>query len=49
MVEKGWQKFKCPVAEDVADRLVRLPFYSNMGHDDQTRVIEVVLKFDCIV
>ena len=49
MAEKGWQKFKCPVTEDVADRLVRLPFYSNMGHDDQTRVIEVVLKFDCIV
>ena len=49
MAEKGWQKFKCPVTEDVADRLVRLPFYSNMGHDDQTRVIEVILKFDCIV
>lgn len=48
MVEKGWQKFQCPVTEDVADRLVRLPFYSNMSDDDQTRVIEVVLKFDIL-
>ena len=49
MTEKGWQKFQCPVTEDLADRLVRLPFYSNMSHDDQTRVIEEVLKFDCLV
>ncbi len=48
MAEMGWQKFQCPVTEDVADRLVRLPFYSNMSHDDQTRVIEVVLKFDSL-
>jgi len=48
MVEKDWQKSQCPVTEDVADRLVRLPFYTNMSHDDQTRVIEAVLKFDCL-
>ena len=48
MVEKGWQKFQCPVSEDVADRLVRLPFYSNMSHDDQSRVLEAVLKFDSL-
>jgi len=48
MAEKGWQKFQCPVTEDVAERLVRLPFYSNMSHDDQTRVIEVVLKFNSL-
>ena len=46
MVEKDWQISQCPVTEDVADRLVRLPFYTNMSHDDQTRVIEAVLKFD---
>ena len=49
MSEKGWQKFQCPITEDVANRLVRLPFYSNMSHDDQTRVIEAVLKFDCLI
>jgi len=48
MVEKDWQKSQCPVTEDVADCLVRLPFYTNMSHDDQTRVIEAVLKFDCL-
>jgi dTDP-4-amino-4,6-dideoxygalactose transaminase len=48
MSEKGWQKFQCPVTEDVAVRIVRLPFFSNMSHDDQTRVIEVVLNFDIL-
>jgi len=48
MAEKSWQKFQCPVSEDVADRLVRLPFYSNMSHDDQSRVLEAVLKFDSL-
>lgn len=45
MVEKGWQKFQCPITEDVTDRIVRLPFYTNMSYNDQTRVIEEVLKF----
>jgi dTDP-4-amino-4,6-dideoxygalactose transaminase len=48
MVEKGWQKFQCPITEDVTDRLVRLPFYTNMSYNDQTRVIEEVLKFDSL-
>ena len=48
MVEKDWQKSQCPVTEHVADCLVRLPFYTNMSHDDQTRVIEAVLKFNCL-
>lgn len=48
MAEKGWHKFQCPITEDLADRLVRLPFYSNMSHDDQTAVIQEVLKFDSL-
>jgi dTDP-4-amino-4,6-dideoxygalactose transaminase len=35
----------CPVAEDVADRLVRLPIYYDLSADDQARVIEAVRSF----
>ena len=34
----------CPVTEDISDRLVRLPLFYNMTDDEQTRVIEEVLK-----
>jgi dTDP-4-amino-4,6-dideoxygalactose transaminase len=33
------------VAEDVADRLVRLPIYYDLSVDDQARVIEAVRSF----
>lgn len=33
----------CPVSEDVAARLVRLPFYTSMTSAEQDRVIEVIL------
>jgi dTDP-4-amino-4,6-dideoxygalactose transaminase len=36
----------CPVAEDVADRLVRLPIYYDLSADDQTRVVDAVRSFD---
>jgi dTDP-4-amino-4,6-dideoxygalactose transaminase len=36
---------RCPVAEDVADRLVRLPIYYDLSADDQARVIEAALSF----
>lgn len=36
---------ECPVTEDVSDRIVRLPFYTNMQADDQLRVIEDIYKF----
>jgi len=35
----------CPVAEDVADRLVRLPLYYDLSADEQSRVIEAVRSF----
>jgi dTDP-4-amino-4,6-dideoxygalactose transaminase len=35
----------CPVAEAVASRLVRLPFYTNLSEGDQDRVIEAVTEF----
>ena len=36
----------CPVTEDVSDRLLRLPFFSNMTECEQTRVVEAICGFD---
>lgn len=41
----GGQPGDCPVTEDVADRLLRLPLFNDMTDDDQTRVIQAVLEF----
>jgi dTDP-4-amino-4,6-dideoxygalactose transaminase len=35
----------CPVAEDVSERLLRLPFYTNLSDDDQAEVIDAVRQF----
>ena len=35
----------CPVTEDISERLVRLPFYSDLTRDEQTNVIETVTSF----
>jgi dTDP-4-amino-4,6-dideoxygalactose transaminase len=35
----------CPVTEDVSERLVRLPFYTEMSESDQIYVMENVVKF----
>lgn len=35
----------CPVAEDLSERIVRLPFYTDLSHDEQTSVIETVKSF----
>jgi dTDP-4-amino-4,6-dideoxygalactose transaminase len=37
----------CAVAEDVSDRLVRLPFYTSMARADQAQVIEAAMDFEC--
>lgn len=39
----GRSDLGCPVTEDVADRLLRLPFYSALTVEDQTRVIDVIV------
>jgi len=36
----GGREGQCPVAEDVTDRLVRLPFYTDMSTAEQNEVIE---------
>ncbi len=35
----------CPVTEELADRLLRLPFYNALTGDEQRRVIEAVRSF----
>jgi dTDP-4-amino-4,6-dideoxygalactose transaminase len=41
----GGQPGDCPVTEDVSDRLVRLPFFTDMTEQEQERVIGAVLAF----
>lgn len=43
--EFGWQIGECAVTEVVSDRLVRLPFYTNMTMTDLERVIDAILAF----
>jgi dTDP-4-amino-4,6-dideoxygalactose transaminase len=37
----------CPITEKIADRLLRLPFYTGMTHLEQTQVIDAVRAFRC--
>jgi len=41
----GGKEDDCPVCENVSDRLLRLPFYNDIGALDQFRVIDAVLEF----
>jgi dTDP-4-amino-4,6-dideoxygalactose transaminase len=41
----GGRAGQCPVTEDVADRLLRLPFYTSMTEGEQAEVIEAVTAF----
>jgi dTDP-4-amino-4,6-dideoxygalactose transaminase len=41
----GGEAGQCPVTEDVANRLVRLPLYYQLTESDQSRVIEGITRF----
>ncbi|MBI4873467.1 MAG: dTDP-4-amino-4,6-dideoxygalactose transaminase [Acidobacteria bacterium] len=41
----GGRPGDCPVCENVADRLLRLPFYNDLQEDEQHSVIETVKSF----
>lgn len=41
----GGQQGDCPVAEEVSDRLVRLPFYTMLSEPDQAYVVAAVVDF----
>ena len=38
-------KCDCPVTADLSERLLRLPFYTDLSVDEQTMVIEAILEF----
>ncbi len=46
-VRLGFDRVDCPVTESVADRLVRLPFYTDLSPTDQDQVIALVRDFRC--
>jgi dTDP-4-amino-4,6-dideoxygalactose transaminase len=41
----GGKEGQCPVAESISDRLVRLPFYTGMTENDQSRVVSALREF----
>ena len=41
----GARQGDCPVAEDVSDRLLRLPLFNDMTSEEQDRVIEAILAW----
>jgi dTDP-4-amino-4,6-dideoxygalactose transaminase len=43
----GYAEGDCPVAESISDRLVRLPLYASISAEDQGKVIDQILAFDC--
>jgi len=43
----GGRPGDCPVTEDLAYRLLRLPFFTGMSNSEQSQVIEAVRGFHC--
>jgi dTDP-4-amino-4,6-dideoxygalactose transaminase len=43
----GARQGDCPVTEQVSESLLRLPFFTGMSDDEQSRVIETVRAFRC--
>jgi dTDP-4-amino-4,6-dideoxygalactose transaminase len=43
----GGRQGDCPVAEQLSDRLLRLPFFTGMGSSEQAQVIDAVRAFHC--
>ncbi len=41
----GGREGDCPITEQVSDRLLRLPFYTNMTEEDQMQVIKALKEF----
>jgi dTDP-4-amino-4,6-dideoxygalactose transaminase len=45
-LEYGGVEGQCPVAENVSDRILRLPFHTGLGRDEQDEVIGAMLEFE---
>jgi dTDP-4-amino-4,6-dideoxygalactose transaminase len=43
----GGRQGDCPVTENLADRLLRLPFFTGMSSSEQAQVIDAVRAFRC--
>jgi dTDP-4-amino-4,6-dideoxygalactose transaminase len=43
----GGREGDCPVAEELCDRLIRLPFYNTLTEPDQVRVVDAIREFQC--
>jgi dTDP-4-amino-4,6-dideoxygalactose transaminase len=41
----GYTEKDCPVTQEISGRLLRLPFYNDLGEPDQLRVIDQVRAF----
>lgn len=41
----GGRPGDCPVAEDASERLLRLPFYNNLTHEDQEAVVNALVSY----
>ena len=44
----GGAAARCPVAEDVSGRLVRLPFFTDLDKEDQLRILSAVQEFSMV-
>jgi dTDP-4-amino-4,6-dideoxygalactose transaminase len=42
----GGKPGNCPVTEDLSDRVLRLPFYNDLGDEDQAYVVDSLRGFD---
>jgi dTDP-4-amino-4,6-dideoxygalactose transaminase len=43
----GGREGDCPITEDLADRLLRFPFFTGMSNSEQAQVIDAVRAFRC--
>jgi dTDP-4-amino-4,6-dideoxygalactose transaminase len=43
----GGDAARCPVTEDLSDRLARLPFHNSLTEEDLERVVSLVKQFQC--
>ncbi len=46
-IRLGGKPGECPVTEDTSNRLLRLPFYTDLAENDQERVIDAIVSFTC--
>ena len=43
----GANASQCPVTSWVSDRLIRLPLFNDLTHEDQSQIVEAIHSFEC--